>query len=246
MSTIAEKLTTIAENQTKVYEAGRQAEYDEFWDTFQENGNRTQYTMGSFSGPSWYDARFKPKYDVVISGNCNYAFSNTEIRDFKGCVEAAGISFTFENITNAPYLFYFARVTNLPSIDFSKASSESSLSLVFYYCIYLKSIDKIIISENTKFSTNSFGRCKELETVLFEGILAKNGLVLNDCTKLSKASWQSIINSLSSTTSGLSISGSLASVNTAFETSEGANDGSTSAEWEALLATKTNWTINLV
>ena len=34
-------------------------------------------------------------------------------------------------------------------------------------------------------------------------------------------------------------------VNKAFETSEGANDGSNSTEWKALADTKKNWTITL-
>jgi hypothetical protein len=38
----------------------------------------------------------------------------------------------------------------------------------------------------------------------------------------------------------------LRAVNKAFETSEGANDGKTSTEWETLIGTKTNWTIAYV
>ena len=37
---IADKLTTIAENEQKVFDAGKQAEYDEFWDSFQSKGTR--------------------------------------------------------------------------------------------------------------------------------------------------------------------------------------------------------------
>ena len=31
---IAEKLTTIAENEQKVYDAGQKSEYDRFWDSY--------------------------------------------------------------------------------------------------------------------------------------------------------------------------------------------------------------------
>jgi hypothetical protein len=65
-------------------------------------------------------------------------------------------------------------------------------------------------------------------------------------TKLSKDSIISIINALSTTTSGLSITLSKVAVNKAFETSEGANDGSTSAEWLNLIATRPNVSFNLV
>ena len=36
---IEEKIETIAKNVPEVYEAGKQAEYDRFWDEYQENGN---------------------------------------------------------------------------------------------------------------------------------------------------------------------------------------------------------------
>ena len=37
---IAEKLITIAENEERVYESGKKAAYDRFWDVYQQNGNR--------------------------------------------------------------------------------------------------------------------------------------------------------------------------------------------------------------
>ena len=38
---IAEKLQQIAENEQNVYDAGKKAQYDEFWDNYQNKGNRT-------------------------------------------------------------------------------------------------------------------------------------------------------------------------------------------------------------
>ena len=40
---IAEKLTLAAENVPKVYEAGKQAEHDRFWDDIQQFGERKNY-----------------------------------------------------------------------------------------------------------------------------------------------------------------------------------------------------------
>ena len=64
---IAEKLTTIAENEQKVYEAGKKSQYDEFWDTYQTNGQRTNYTY-AFSGLGWTDNLYKPKYPITFAG----------------------------------------------------------------------------------------------------------------------------------------------------------------------------------
>ena len=44
-------------------EEGKQAEYDRFWDSYQNNGNRSDYQY-AFAG--WKDAVFKPKYNIVL------------------------------------------------------------------------------------------------------------------------------------------------------------------------------------
>lgn len=75
---IADKLTTIAENEEKVFDAGKTAEYDTFWDSFQQNGNKSSY-WGAFA--YWNDDIYKPKYTIRISGGTNYMFYNSNITD---------------------------------------------------------------------------------------------------------------------------------------------------------------------
>lgn len=66
---IANKLATIAENEQKVFDAGKKAEYDAFWDAYQDNGNPLDYTY-AFAGGRWRENSFHPKYDLVaIKGN---------------------------------------------------------------------------------------------------------------------------------------------------------------------------------
>ena len=75
---------------------GRQAEYDEFWDAFQQNGNRTDYHFG-FAGKGWRDETFKPKYDIVVRGGdsmfawFNYITTATPAFDMKGYLEERGL-----------------------------------------------------------------------------------------------------------------------------------------------------------
>jgi hypothetical protein len=137
-------------------------------------------------------------------------------------------------------------VIRFPVIDFSSAHEyANSAAYVFYGCT-VETIDKIVVNEQTAFtSASSFTGCTNLKNVVFEGTLGQNGLNLQWSSKLSKASIESIINALSSTTSGLSVTLSKEAVQKAFETSEGANDGNTSDEWLNLIATKNNWTITL-
>ncbi|MEE0896308.1 MAG: leucine-rich repeat protein [Acutalibacteraceae bacterium] len=105
----------------------------------------------------------------------------------------------------------------------------------FYSCVQLKKIPKLIFSAATNIS-NAFYNCTALEEMYCEGTLDITGLDLHWSTKLNKASIESVINTLSATTSGLTVTLSQTAVNNAF----------TTEEWEALEATKPNWTISLV
>lgn len=89
---IATKLVTIAENEQKVYAAGQKAEYDRFWDNVQNYGNRTSYING-FSGASWNDKTYNPKYPIVcnsLNDANNLFLYNGGITDIKVSVELRG------------------------------------------------------------------------------------------------------------------------------------------------------------
>lgn len=75
---IADKLATVAENVPKVFEAGKQAEYDHFWDAYQDNGNRTSYLYG-FMGYGWTDETFKPKYPLTFITNATSMFNYSSV-----------------------------------------------------------------------------------------------------------------------------------------------------------------------
>nr|DAI53590.1 MAG TPA: hypothetical protein [Caudoviricetes sp.] len=62
---IADKLTQIAENEQAVFAAGKRSEYDTFWDSYQENGNKISYRL-AFFGSGWNDTTFKPKYPMKM------------------------------------------------------------------------------------------------------------------------------------------------------------------------------------
>lgn len=63
---IDKKLIFAAENQERVYEAGKGAERDRFWDEFQQNGQRRNYNL-AFGGEYWDDERIKKmKYPLNV------------------------------------------------------------------------------------------------------------------------------------------------------------------------------------
>ena len=163
-------------------------------------------------------------------------FRETEIEgDFAALLESLGIELDTSNMTEAQYMFGpAAKITRIPAIDLRKATTSS---YAFHSCSKLVTIDKLIVSESTPFS-NSFNYCSSLVDLTIEGTIGKNGLDLKSSTKLSKISIESVINALSTTTSGLSIILSRTAVISAF-------GDTNSDEWVTLIATKPNWTITL-
>jgi hypothetical protein len=240
--TIAEKLTRAKTDYDEVYESGKKAEYDEFWTDYQK-GNYTWSANGMFSGARWSRKTFKPKYDIRgFDSALNMFWANAVGGDLAALLEELGVTLDFSNTKNASQAFSYSKFTRLGILDFRKATTAAN---VFENMSNLVTIDKIIVSESTTISA-WFSYDDKLENVTFEGTIAKNGLNLQWSTKLNKASITSVINCLSTTTSGLTVTLSKVAVNKAFETSEGANDGTTSTEWTSLIGTRSNWTISLV
>lgn len=284
---IAEKLTTIAENQQRVFDAGRNsgggggdydsgyndgyfsgydsgfnegydsgywggydeghsmgydegqtAEYDRFWDSFQQNGNRTDYTYG-FAG-AWDRTTFRPKYDMhATTYNCcfhqfNYYDQNWESFDMVEYLENIGVELDTTKATNFSSMFMWAWVGRLGVIDCRAASW--SLTTAFAYG-KIKTIDKLIVKPENTFN-NTFINNTELTNITFEGTIG-DSISFQWQTKLSKASIESVITHLSTTTSGKTATFSKTAVTNAF--------GSTTASaWTTLVNSKSNWTISLV
>lgn len=248
--TTAEKLTKVAEGLEKTQElntdlekiinggdTGYKSHYDRFWDAYQQNGTRTDYRNAFYSGDGsyspWDDELFKPKYDIkpILAGNM---FVKCKITNLKALLEKLGRIMDFSKVTNVASLFNSAiTVTHLPKMDFSLATDVSS---AFAYASSLHTIDELILGEQITTFSSTFVSCKSLENVTIKGTIKINGFNVQWSTKLSKASITSIINALSTTTSGLTVTLSKTAKEAAF----------TTEEWNALVATRTNWTISLV
>lgn len=231
---IAEKLQTIAENEQKVFEAGKKSEYDSFWDNYQDFGKRANYEF-AFAGKGWTDKNFKPKYDIVLNGpyTGTQMFTGSLITDLRKILEERNITLDISGNKNIGQFIQNSMIISVPTLDLSNASGVTGYA---FATPNLKSIEKLISSEFTNWQDSTFNGATALETVIFDGVVAKNNLNLQWSTKLDKDSLTSIINALSMTTSGLTVTLSKTAVNTAF----------TDTEWATLIATKPNWTINLV
>lgn len=232
-----------AEGVTEGIEQGKQAAYDEFWDSAELNPDNGTVTYNyTFAGKLWNDFTFKPKYNIVGVGNIEGTFMNSYITDLKAILERENKTMDFSGNNYISNLFRTSTVTHLPAIKFTNAVN---LQHIFNGSKYLHTIDELNIGKNVTYIYQMFNNCSALENVDFKGVLKCNGMILTSSTKLSKASIESLINILSTSTSGLTVTLSSTSVKKAFETSSGANDGNTSDEWKNLIATKSNWTIAL-
>lgn len=256
---IAEKLQTIADNEKKVYDSGydagynagggaeveaayqqgiadgKQEEYDRFWDVFQANGERTDYSY-CFYRNNFDNTTFKPKYDLIPS-MAGSMFRQSVITDLKQLLLNAGVVLDTSRCTAFTQAFQSSKITHIPDIDARMATNTSYM--VSSECKVV-TIDKLLVSETTPLSTTFVG-ANNLKNVVFEGTIGQN--VDLHWSPLTKESIESAMTALSDTASGMTASFGTAAVNTAFETSQGASDGSTSEEWLALVAAKPNWTI---
>ena len=194
--TISEQLIGLAQKIGQVFELGRKAEYDAFWDTFQENGNAKSY-RGAFRS-CWNDEIFKPKYDIRPNGGgASQMFQSSKIVDLKGCLERQGIVLDTSECTTFLQMFQDSSITSIPTLDISKCTNMDRA----FDADAIITIEKLIVSENTTFTATTFYG-EGLENIVFEGVIGNN-IDFRYCTKLTKDSLLSIIAALKSGVSGL-------------------------------------------
>ena len=134
--TFAEKLTTIAENEQKVYDAGYQKGVSEgggdsmgaFWDAYQEDGNRTNYAY-AFYGRGWTDETYKPKHNITASGAFSQMFGYSHITD-----TLVPLNFGFHASTQ---VFRDSTIKNIPSLT---VASGQTFSNWFVNCYDLENV----------------------------------------------------------------------------------------------------------
>ena len=177
---------------SKGYSVGKQSEYDAFWDTYQQNGNREKYGH-AFAGAGWNDNTFNPKYSLTPS-NCYMMFSECNIADIQTAAERSGITIDFSNATSLLYLLYMNGVTKRIGVVDTKSASD--LYGVFQAAYGLNTIDKLILYENSPALEVAFNGCESLKNLTIEGVISKDGLNLSYSLGLTHESLMSVINTL--------------------------------------------------
>lgn len=182
---IADKLTTIAENEQKVYEAGEEAMLDAMWEAIQGGGARTNYESSFFNNTKYTKKTFKPKYDIRPTSCYIWTKENDPTRktliaegqvNMKELEEERGMVFDFSNAKNFTAAFSGGLFSHLNVIDLKSATS---LNMAFYggYLagsdLMLKRIERLICYETNNFANQYCFQYQDcLEYIGFEGTIA--------------------------------------------------------------------------
>lgn len=192
--TIAEKLTTIAENEKQVYFSGRQDASEEFWDSITNYGARTEYPQAF---REWGGEYFRPTRKITPTASSSadrFLYKSPNIKR----VERAYLDFSQKprGASNQySYYYTFYSCPELEVIEDIGMQPDYTYYATFSSCPKLRKVAKVRCDENTKFY-ETFAWCTALESVYFEGIIGQNGLNLQWSTKLTHESLMSIINAL--------------------------------------------------
>jgi hypothetical protein len=221
---IAEKLTTIAENEQKVYNAGyekgkveggdteaaynqgRTDEKNEFWNNYQKYYNEG-YCKYRFAGKGWNIKTFYPRYDIkpTTAANMFQEFGNTdEPFSLVERLQECGVSLDFSNTTSILQTFYSSPFTDIPHINAIKCSAFQN---VFQGSPNIKTISLALKEDGSQTWSSAFNSCSAIENLtITSGTIGQNGFNVKWATKLSKASLLSILNACKKDVIGKGIS----------------------------------------
>lgn len=216
------------------FDEGKKAEYDAFWDSYQQSGKRISYDF-AFAGAGWNDNTFKPKYDIIPSWNIVNMFYKSQITNLDAILKECNVILDISENGNYGEVFNGSAVTVLPELEYG--ASAWSVWRTFADCTALHTIRKLTFNEAIDSSRNFndiFANDTSLANVDFAGVL-KGNINCQWCP-LTRASIESLFSILSDTASGKTVTLNKVAKEAAF----------TATEWTALIATKSNWTISLI
>ena len=234
------KPSEFASKVNDVYQAGKKSQYDEFWDSFQANGERTRYDF-AFGGTGWKQDTLKPKYLIKPPSGDDYAmvsmFSwcnwlgdnlNKQPIDFSLIAD----KFDFSQVTSANFAFQNAYISNIYA-DFSNCDTLTS-TFNHNFNGETKNVT-LKVSEKTKFSNTFDYGLSSYVTFTDDSVIGQNGLNLTRWVAMQHDNLMSVINALkdySEDTSG-----------TQWVVTLGTTNLAKLSETEKAIATEKGWTL---
>ena len=195
------KLTTIAENEPKVFAAGKKS----FWDTYLEPLRKGNETVNLFSGQGWNNKTFFPTENIIPKNNgmgmfLYFSWYVSPYIDLAERLKECGVYLDTTYCNNFTQMFANCFVTKLPKIS---VIAGTGLTQTFVGMRVLKEIEELNLRGQKEFdegkTPNTFDRtfdtCAELEKITVTGIIG-NSISFSNCSKLTPASVDSIIGAL--------------------------------------------------
>lgn len=177
-----------------IYEAGKQAQYDEFWLNVANNQARASYYRG-FN--YWANEYIRPPFKIVPTARQGHHYI---VQDCKNLLKVEKAYFDLSQIsdlsqTNAQNgnLGVFSGCSKLIEIE-DVGLPAAAYSNTFYDCVKLEKIAVVRAQEDTIFAPNTFGYCSRLRDLTMEGVIGTD--IRFDRSPLSVESMKSIISHL--------------------------------------------------
>jgi hypothetical protein len=230
---IADKLTTIAENVPKVYEAGRKSFSDDIWNAMLYNWNgTTYYKFVYWKADTEEEAKqlFRPTKDLVPTrSDLMFAWFYMPL-DLKEHLDELGKVLDTSKSQYMAQMFLQSLITRLGKISLLSANSNYVYGL-FKYSKELETIECLEFDGTKEYNCNEmFLGATSLKNLTIEGEFIGNNFNVSDCTLLTHESLMSIINHLGTVTTAKTVT--LGSTNLAKLT-----------DAEKAIATEKGWTL---
>ena len=181
LNTLVPKVLEIESGDTETdynngFEDGKAAEWNDFWDNYQDKGGKTEYSY-SFAGYGWTDETFNPKYDIKAYRG-SHIFSSNRITDLIAALKKAnngkGVKLDTSGNNATSYFMQGNQYTiNLPELDMRK---RDKIQYFISGNSALQYIEKIILRDDGSqtFNEYSFYNNTALEHIRFEGAIGNN------------------------------------------------------------------------
>lgn len=224
---IADKLTTVAENVSKVFYSGYNCGERDGLNQGHNNGFKDGLIQGENAGISkgkreqnkyfwdifqekgnrnnytnafqyWVDEIFTPQHNIV----CSSAYTPSVLRmsrltDVKTMLNNCGVSIIFGGASMSNFAYGANTITHLPTLGNEKITGMSG---AFSECTSLCSIDELILSNVDKCNcSTAFDKCSSLTDIKFSENCSPTNLNLQ-WSPLTHESLMSLINSLADKT----------------------------------------------
>ncbi len=230
---IAEKLTTIAENEQKVYEKGKESERRAWWSAVTANYTRTSYRL-TFRDYNFSEVGgFNPP-KTLKANQAGYMFHRS-----RGIPKITKEQIDFSDVTDADYVFASSDVQEIEEVYCARELINT------FSTTHLIRIGKLVIKQGAVFGRYPFQNCKRLTQIdEIEGVIP-NSVSFKWSSELTAKTIKNIVSALSNNATGQTLTFN-ATAKATYYSAHPDEYADAETAWAALVATKPNWTIALL